>query len=95
MATRLARKTASTLRGLALTQVGRAPSLTLEAPTTGSPLEKLCFGALLSSTLRLPQGWEGAKLGAETSRHFLARGRVSPGNCGMEGGKCPSGTSPG
>lgn len=35
---------------------------------------------LTSSILRLPQGWEGTKLGGVTSRHFLARGRVSLGS---------------
>lgn len=69
--TRLARKTASTPRGRALTQVGRAPSLTLEAPTTSSSLEKLRFGALHSGVPRLPR--EGTKLGGVTSRHSLAR----------------------
>lgn len=68
---RFARKTVSTPRGPALTQVGRAPSLMLEAPTVSSPLEKLCFGArhaqLASSVLRLPQDWERAKLGGVTS----------------------------
>lgn len=85
MAAGPAGKTASTGRerpGPALTQVGRAPALRLEAPTTRSPLEKLRSGALLSSTLRLPQGWEGARLGGVTSRHFRARGRVSPGAVG-------------
>lgn len=67
-AARFARKTASTPKGLVLTQVGRAPSLMLEAPTVSSPLEKLRFGALYSglasSVLRLSQAgkgpiWEG------------------------------------
>lgn len=67
----------------ALTQVGRAHSLVLEAPPVSSPLEKLRSGALhsglASSVLRLPQGWEGPRLGGVTSRYPLARGRVSLG----------------
>lgn len=87
-AARFARKTASTPRGPALTQVGRAPSLMLEAPTNCSPLEKL---VLRGSVLRV--GCECPETSPELGRGQAGRGdrqvllgqrQSEPGHCGME-----------
>lgn len=97
-AARFARKIASTPKGLVLTQVGRAPSLTLEAPTVSSPLKTLRLGALysglVSSALRLPHVWEGPRLGGVTRRYPWPEAK-SAWALGSGGRKYPLGTSPG
>lgn len=61
---RLARKTASTPRGLALTQVGRAPALMLEAPTNSCPMEKLMlWGSAFRAGLKCPLASRGLRRG--------------------------------
>lgn len=93
-----ARKTASTPRGPALTQVGRAPSLMLEALTNSSPLEKLTlWGSALRFGLECPETSLGPGRGqaGKGDRQVLPGQRQSePGHCGMEE-KCPLGTGPG
>lgn len=78
---RFARKTVSTPRGPALTQVGRAPSLMLEAPTVSSPLKSSALGLCSTAGLECPEASPG--LGKDQTgrgdKHSLARGKVSPG----------------
>lgn len=76
---RLARKTASTPSSPALTQVGRAPSLTLEALTSNSSRENLTlWGLALRAGRECPETSPGpgrAKLG-KRRQALWARGRV-------------------
>lgn len=76
---RLARKTASTPSSPALTQVGRAPSLTLEALTSNSSRENLTlWGLALRAGLECPETSPGPGRGqaGKGDRRSWARGRV-------------------
>lgn len=87
---RFARKTASTPSGPALTQVGRAPSLTLEALANSSSRENLkLWGLALRAGLECPEASPGLGRGqaGEGDRHSQARGRVRLGPA--EWRRCP------
>lgn len=76
---RFVRKTASTPSGPALTQVGRAPSLTLEALVNSSSRENLTlWGLALRAGLKCPEASPGPGRGqaGKGDRHSQARGRV-------------------
>ena len=76
---RFARKTASTPSGPGLTQVGRAPSLMLEALTNSSSQENLTlWGLELRAGLECPETSPGPGRGqaGKGDRRSWARGRV-------------------
>ena len=94
---RFARKTASTPSGPALTQVGRAPSLTLEALTNSSSQENLTlWGLALRAGLECPETSPGPGRGqaGKGDRRSWARGRVRLGPVErrkLSLGHCPGG----